>query len=149
MTADTSYEPRDVAPRAGRPWLKWVGIAVVAFLLMGVGYAMAPGGEPDVAEASPTASPTPTEESTPDPTPVVVEIEVTPQSCLDAIDGLLIEGSNSLTFVSDVLEAYLDYPDENLAEFGARVETIATEFKLEEGSVDKYLADVNACRAAR
>ncbi len=76
----------------------------------------------------PTPAPTPTprivEVPGPIPTPRIVEVEVAPLACIATINELLDDSILLLDFVIAIEAAYFDFPDEDLAEFGARVEQI-------------------------
>lgn len=88
------------------------------------------------AKPEPVATPTPriiveTAQPVAQPTPRVVtetvEVEVTPDACYTAIlDGYTVMEQN-LGTISAILNAYVDYPDENLADFGRRVEQIISD----------------------
>jgi hypothetical protein len=59
--------------------------------------------------------------------------------CQDYLTALEDETLNLLTFITDVYEAYLDYPDEDLLDFGRRVEDIISTNTVDE--FDESLAD--------
>lgn len=128
--------------------------AVVGIVGIGIGYASAaPAEDVVVAEATPTIVPTPTSVPTPEPTPRVVTetvteyIEVTPQSCIDAIDWMLSDGASAWTLISALYGDYVDFPEENLAEFGARVEERLSNFDVGE-DFTAVEPDIDACLAA-
>ena len=115
---------------------KTAAIGMSAAVVFGIliGGAAARGGEAASAP-EPVAQPTPqvivqTPAPVVQPTPQV--IEVTPQVCRDLIGVLAQSGSETNQFVIDVLSAYLDYPNENLAEFGQRVERLLENLDLTE-----------------
>ena len=89
--------------------------------------------------AAPAACPTP--EPVVQPTPQVITkevpvpgpvVEVTPQACRDLITYLVDNGQVTTQFTIDTLASYLDYPNENLAEFGQRVERLLNDLDLPE-----------------
>jgi hypothetical protein len=96
----------------------------------------------------PTPQATATPEATPEPTPVVVTVEVTPDACLDAIDWMLNDGAANYELISSLYGDYLDYPDEDLAEFGARVEQRLTDFQIDDVGFEDAMDAVTACREA-
>jgi hypothetical protein len=81
----------------------------------------------------------------PAPTTVTVDrevtVEVVPQACTDAAHALLEQTQPYVQFTVDVLADYLDYPEENLQELGARVETRLVDLTLSE---DEFPA-IEAC----
>ena len=108
-----------------------VGIVGVVLLVAGVYSAGQSAGQEAglklAAEARAAETPVPTP---PLPTPriiereveVTVEIPVVPRACTNAFDTLLRENVDLLEFATGVLGDYYDYPDENLIDFGRRVE---------------------------
>lgn len=104
------------------------------------------------AEATPqiVEVPGPTVE-VPGPTQTVtveVEVEVVPQACIDALDEADDLMYGHIDVLIGILSDYLDFPEENLAEFGARVETrIADDMSLDDG--DAYFDAAARCRAGR
>lgn len=126
-----------------KPTGRLLGLAIVAVLAAGCSTA--------AAEAPP---PTPQiiiktiEVPGPQPTPQIItktiEVPVVPPACRAAIDNLL--GTNKITsgFLLDVLNAYLDYPDEDLGEFGGRVENLLGSLS-EAGLPDLPELDLTPC----
>lgn len=84
----------------------------------------------------------------PGPTQTIeVDVEVVPQACIDALDEADDVMYEQLDLLIGVLSDYLDFPEENLAEFGARVEArIADAPSLDDG--DAYFDAAAECRAA-
>lgn len=82
----------------------------------------------------PTPEPTPRIVEVPGPTQTIeievpgptitetVEIERTPAECLEAVVALWEFASNAVSILADIEADYYDYPDENVQEFGIRVE---------------------------
>ncbi len=90
-----------------------------------------------------SVTPPPTPEPIPVPTPLVIEvpgpteiIETVPAECTEAIGAADVLVQTLIQMPLEVTTAYSDYPDENLAEFGERVETIIAEFDLESLNAD-------------
>lgn len=95
-------------------------IAAAALLGAVVGAEMKP------AEIVVVPSPYPSEVIVPSPYPSLVEVEVAviPEACQTVIDGLIDESIAQLELIVSIYGAYLDYPDEDIAQFGRRVEVI-------------------------
>jgi hypothetical protein len=104
--------------------------------------------EAAVADAIAAVTPEPTPEPTPIPTPWIVS--VAPPECIDAIEQLAARSVPDLQFIVDIYDAYLDYPDENLTQFGARVETLlnALQEPPSDAETTELLRQVDVCRAA-
>jgi hypothetical protein len=103
-----------------------------------------------------SVTPPPTPEPLPMPTPQVVNIEVpgptvevVPDVCVDALlkaDEVIGEEASTLL---EIFEAYVDFPDENLEQFGVRVETILSDSSLDPtASWDEYTALADSCLAS-
>lgn len=150
--------------------LKWIGIAFGALVLLGIVVTLSsPEGREgfdrgaDAARGSEEPDPTPlvimvTPEPQEQPTPRVetvtetieTEVEVVPEVCKDALrlaDRLISDYSGEIL---DILEAYVDYPDENLGEFGARVEVILNDRAevYTPDDWDEYTALADECLAS-
>lgn len=104
------------------------------------------------AVVQPTAEPTPrpTPQATPTPELIEVEVEVVPQVCLDALEAGRAAVTESNAFTLDTLDAYVDYPDENVEEFGVRVEQLISDFDTDAitDAIDEYASLASACEAA-
>jgi len=124
----------------------WIPIGLFVLGLT-LGMLAKPAPEP-VTEyvPSPYAVPSPYEVRVVEPSPY--EVEVAPKACLDAIDDLTIEVNTMSTFTLDVLDAYVSYPDEDLGQFGARVEDAILTFDVND-LPDYPQAAVDECEAAR
>ncbi|HET7713206.1 MAG TPA: hypothetical protein VFK94_01800 [Patescibacteria group bacterium] len=68
----------------------------------------------------------------------IVEKEVTPEACQEAILYAYETINETLIPLSEIFAAYVDYPDENLGEFGSRVEDILTEFGDASAMTEKF-----------
>lgn len=129
--------------------------AIVAGLALvfgiGVGTSTAAGDEapeptPQIVEVP---GPTQTiEVEVPGPTQTIeiereVEVEVIPQSCTDEFNQLADSHLIVLGNYLDILKDYSDYPDENLTEFGVRVEQTLSRHADEH--VEPPVIDYYAC----
>ena len=108
--------------------VKWVIAAAVILFTIVLAYGTGAESAREEAYAAGVASVTPPPTPTPPPIPTPrivveeVEVEVTPPECTDALlqaEAIIIE---LLEFRLDILSDYVDYPDENIAEFGRRIE---------------------------
>ena len=153
--------------------LKWVAIAFGALLLLGLLVSLtSPEGREglergiDAAsseEPTPTAEPTlvavatpnltPTPDPTPEPTPVIVtetvEVEVVPEVCREALLAADRVIGMASEFPLDVLNAYVDYPDEDLVQFGRRVEDLMASYDVDAMDAEwaTYTALADECLA--
>ncbi len=101
-----------------------------------------------------SVTPPPTPEPIPVPTPLVIEVpgpivETVPAECTEAIGAADVLIQTLIQMPLAVTTAYVDYPDENLEEFGARVETIITDFDVDTltGDWDAYTEVADDCIA--
>lgn len=108
-------------------------LLTIGILAIALGACAAPLPDPTaIPTAVPTPIPTATPEPTPEPTPRTVEVrvEVVPDACREALmaaDTLIV---TLMQFPVDALGAYVDYPDENLAEFGVRMEGLLNSYDI-------------------
>jgi hypothetical protein len=124
-------------------------ITGVVALILGIGIGAATTAPEEVVVEVP--GPTQTIEvvrEVPGPTQTIeVEVERAPQACLDAINELLDMGTAAYEYVSGSLSDYVDYPDENLTDFGRRIEERMASMDIESwGTVPED--DIAACRDA-
>ena len=133
-----------------------IGLAGLAlFIAFSIGVAAANSGEPEVVTVEVTPQPTLPPIATPEPTPVIVtetvtvEVPVVPQACRDAIDAGSNQIAAGLDELVEIYSAYLDFPDEDIAEFGRRVEAIMVEragrIEAEQDEFDRYLRLARRC----
>lgn len=137
--------------------VKYIVVALL-LLMLGVGIGAA-SASPTEVEPEPTVEPTPTPEPTPEPTPVVitetvtetveVEVEVVPDVCIEALLAADVVMGESADVMLDILGAYVDYPDEDIAQFGRRVEDIiaSTENDLGTSGWEDYVSLADQCMA--
>lgn len=141
-----------------------IGYAATTVVALAIG-AAASGGEGTETATASEPVPTPTVTVTQPPQPPVtetVEVEVTPQACLDALDyaGQLLEGSaefanitgRTLPLIEQALMAGLDYDV-------AAVEAITAELDSINADLDALIANMpddtavaeaaSACRAGQ
>jgi hypothetical protein len=105
------------------PRLLLVAATVSAFLIGAMVGAVVKA--PEIVEV-PVPVPSLVEVMVPSPYPSLVEVPVIPEACQVVIDALIDQNINALEFVVSVYNAYLDYPDEDILQFGRRVEAILT-----------------------
>lgn len=127
---------------------------VLAFASLGLGYAVGSTRyDAGVVDGVASVTPPPTPSPLPVPTPQIVEVpgptvEVLPAVCQDALfkaDDVIAEHAEVMI---DILDAYLDYPDENIADFGRRVETILNDELLNQSTAwEEYSALADSCLA--
>lgn len=78
------------------------------------------------------------------PTPKIVQ--VTPSACVEALDAILDLSAVESKAMLAILDAYVDYPKENLADFGRRVEAVLSDLDIPR--VPDNLADlITECRS--
>lgn len=89
----------------------------------------------------------PTAEPTPRPTPQATPTPELPQVCLDALEAGRAAVTESNAFTLDTLDAYVDYPDENVEEFGVRVEQLISDLDFDAitDAIDEYALLASAC----
>lgn len=116
-------------------------VLLTAMALTGCAAAAVPTPTPRTIEVP---GPTQTIE-VPGPTQTI-EIEVASASCVDALNQADMHSLELLELVTGIYDDYLDYPDEDLEQFGARVEERLNTTTLTDGAVYFDLAD--ECRAA-
>ena len=95
-----------------------------AIVLLGLTILLTACAAPDPEIVyQPSPYPVETEIIIPSPYPVPgPTVEVVPTECKAAFDELVDNHSMALEFIIAIFDDYLDYPDEDLAEFGKRVE---------------------------
>lgn len=129
--------------------VKYAAVSLGA-LILGVVVGTSTGTEP---EPTPTPEPAPSVALMPTPTPrtvtETVEVEVVPSVCIDALYAADEVISESSVLALDILGAYVDYPDEDLIQFGRRVEDIiaATDPDTLDETFDEYATLADACLA--
>ncbi len=126
-----------LSDRIRNPGAPFIAAGIAAILGLAIGVVASPS-EPVTVEVP---GPTQTIE-VPGPT-----IEVAPTACMDAIDDLVDGNVPYVGFTSDVLNDYLDFPDETVEQFGVRVEQRLNDLDLATAPVVPELA-IAQCRAA-
>ncbi len=123
-------------------------ITLAVMLTLALAACAAPTPDPT---ASAPATPEPTLAPTPSPETVEVEVEVVPDACIDALDAAETALVASNAFTVDALLAYVEYPDENLEQFGGRVEELISEFDQDSWSavIEEFRSLSEACEEAR
>ena len=140
--SDRIHNPADRKPLA-------IAAAMAGILGLAIGVVASPS-EPVTVEVP---GPTQTIE-VPGPTQVVEvpgpTIEVAPTACMDAIDDLVDVGLPFIDFALYVYDDYLDFPGENLEQFGARVEQRLTDLDLMATTSIPEVPElaIDQCRAA-
>jgi len=100
------------------------------------------------AAPAPLPEPTPRIVTLPEPTPQIITIEATPRliastECFYLAQDLYGLAIDLTDILADIESAYYDYPNENLADFGRRTETILLEMNLPD------VPDADACLASQ
>lgn len=121
-----------------------------ALLLAGAGLGILVNGVPAPAAVAPTSDPTATPIPTPEPTPVVITETVTetvyeaPPACREALQLGSALYAAALEDNLSILNAYLDYPEEDLLDFGRRVEGILDEWGVSTADLEERAAEYQA-----
>lgn len=134
--------------------VKYAAVGLVA-LMLGVIIGTSGGVEDSIEAglATDTPEPTATLEPTPEPTPIIVtetktvEVEVVPEVCTEALWAADKVIADNADWILSVLEAYTDYPDEDLVDFGRRFEAIVAEGRTgeQEALWDDYVSLADQC----
>ncbi len=137
-----------LSDRIHNPGAPFIAAGMAAILGLAIGVVASPSEPVTVEVPGPTQTievPGPTQTiEVPGPT-----IEVAPTACMDAIDDLMDVGLPFIDFALYVYDDYLDFPDENLEQFGARVEQRLTDLDLiATGLPEVPELAIGQCRAA-
>ncbi len=137
-----------LSDRIRNPGAPFIAAGIAAILGLAIGVVASPSEPLTVEVPGPTQT---IEVDVPGPTQVVEvpgpTIEVAPTACMDAIDDLVDGNVPYVGFTSDVLNDYLDFPDETVEQFGVRVEQRLNDLDLATAPVVPELA-IAQCRAA-